>query len=78
MSDDNTIDEMIADDPELLESFVSESRDCLLAAEDDLNAVFARGLFFCPVCIGKYPGHCRHRYCQVRGKGPVQNIQTLP
>ena len=37
MSDQSMIDDIIASDPEMLESFVKESRDCLNAAETDLN-----------------------------------------
>jgi two-component system chemotaxis sensor kinase CheA len=37
MSDPSMIDDIIASDPEMLESFVKESRDCLNAAESDLN-----------------------------------------
>ena len=37
MSDQSMIDDIIASDPEMLESFVKESRDCLNAAETDLK-----------------------------------------
>ncbi len=37
MKDQSMIDDIISSDPELLESFVEESRDCLNAAETDLN-----------------------------------------
>ncbi len=37
MNDQSMIDDIIASDPEMLESFVEESRDCLNAAETDLN-----------------------------------------
>jgi len=37
MSDQSMIDDIIASDPEMLESFVNESRDCLSAAENDLQ-----------------------------------------
>ena len=37
MSDQSMIDDIIASDPEMLESFVKESRDCLNVAETDLN-----------------------------------------
>ena len=37
MSDQSMIDDIIASDPEMLESFVKESRDCLNMAETDLK-----------------------------------------
>lgn len=37
MSDQSMIDDIIASDPEMLESFVKESRDCLNVAETDLK-----------------------------------------
>ena len=37
MSDHSMIDDIIANDPEMLESFVKESKDCLSIAESDLK-----------------------------------------
>ncbi len=37
MSDNSTIDDLIANDPELLESFINESKECLVVAEKDLK-----------------------------------------
>jgi two-component system chemotaxis sensor kinase CheA len=37
MTDQSMIDDILASDPEMLESFVNESRDCLNAAETDLK-----------------------------------------
>jgi|GEM_PF-2128557 len=37
MKDQSMIDDIIASDPEMLESFVKESRDCLTLAETDLK-----------------------------------------
>ncbi len=39
MSDNSMIDDMIANDPEMLESFINESRECLVVAETDLNSL---------------------------------------
>lgn len=37
MSDNNMIDDLIANDPEMLDSFIDESRECLVVAEKDLK-----------------------------------------
>ena len=37
MSNNSMIDDLIANDPELLESFINESRECLVVAEKDLK-----------------------------------------
>jgi two-component system chemotaxis sensor kinase CheA len=39
MSNNNMIDDLIANDPEMLESFINESRECLVVAEKDLNCL---------------------------------------
>lgn len=39
MSDNSMIDDLIANDPEMLESFINESRECLVVAEKDLNSL---------------------------------------
>lgn len=39
MSNSSMIDELIASDPEILESFMKESRECLVIAEEDLNCL---------------------------------------
>jgi len=39
MSNNSMIDDMIANDPEMLESFINESRECLVVAEKDLNCL---------------------------------------
>jgi len=37
MSNNSMIDDLIANDPEMLESFINESRECLVVAEKDLK-----------------------------------------
>lgn len=39
MSTSSMIDDLIANDPEMLESFINESRECLAVAEKDLNSL---------------------------------------
>lgn len=39
MSNNSMIDDIIANDPEMLESFINESRECLVVAEKDLKCL---------------------------------------
>ena len=39
MSTNSMIDDLIANDPEMLESFINESRECLVVAEKDLQSL---------------------------------------
>ncbi len=39
MSNNSMIDDLIANDPEILDSFINESRECLVVAEKDLKCL---------------------------------------
>ena len=51
MTNSNMIDELIANDPEMLESFINESRECLVAAEKDLQTLLGAPGEPDPECI---------------------------
>ena len=51
MSDNSMIDDLIANDPEMLESFINESRECLVVAEKDLNSLREASAEPDPECI---------------------------